>query len=72
MKPFFKIFYIFFLLICGSAAYSQSIIWRQILGEQYNEVGNDVIELRDKGFLMVGTKEMRISGTGSLQFNHIL
>ncbi|MDQ3019753.1 MAG: T9SS type A sorting domain-containing protein [Bacteroidota bacterium] len=63
MKTFLKIFYIVFLFASASEVYSQSVIWRQIIGEQYNEVAYNCIELRDGGYLMAGYKNIIYPGS---------
>ena len=67
MKPQLKIYLLLIFIISNTFVLkAQSTVWRQIIGEQYNEVGRDVIELRDHGYLMVGEKEVRQSGTNIL------
>lgn len=68
MKTLLKIFlfYIFLIISNCSRLEAQSTLWRQIIGDQYNEIGRDVIELRDHGFLMVGEKQVPESGTNFL------
>lgn len=64
MKNFIKIILVITLnVIAVNSVNAQSIIWRQIIGEQYNESGKDVIELIDKGYLMVGRKQVEASGS---------
>lgn len=63
MKIFLKILFIIFLFASGNEVHSQSVIWRQIIGEQYNEIGYNCIELRDGGYLMAGFKEILQPGT---------
>ena len=54
-----KIFLLITILISIiSNLKAQSIVWRHIIGDGDNEVGRYVIELKDKGYLMVGTKEI--------------
>jgi hypothetical protein len=73
MKSFIKISLFLIILICNiSILNAQSTVWRQIIGDQYNEVGYDVIELRDKGFLMVGTKEIMVPGSSFLTIQSYL
>ena len=71
MKPQLKIyllliFIIIFIISNTFVLKAQTTVWRQIIGEQYNERGYDVIELSDKGYLMIGTKELLIPGTNFL------
>ncbi|MBK8984317.1 MAG: hypothetical protein IPM38_18855 [Ignavibacteria bacterium] len=46
--------------------WSQQVVWRKIIGEQYDEIGYNVIELKDKGFLMVGLKQVRMPNSNFL------
>ncbi|MBK8984322.1 MAG: T9SS type A sorting domain-containing protein [Ignavibacteria bacterium] len=46
--------------------WSQQVVWRKIIGEQYDEIGRNVIELKDKGYLMVGLKQVRMPITNFL------
>ena len=60
-----KIIFVIALFNTGMS-YSQSVYWRQIIGEQFDEIGYNCFELRDKGYLMVGIKQIRQIGTSFL------
>lgn len=63
MNTLLKIILFITIVFCNtSTLMSQSVVWRQIIGEQYNEVGRDVIELSDHGYLMVGEKKVLAKG----------
>ncbi len=59
-------------LLAQSFVTAQSVIWRQIIGEEYNEVGRDVIELSDHGYLMVGEKQVLQNGTMNVIYQSYL
>jgi Secretion system C-terminal sorting domain len=56
MSKFVKILFLIIVFAAGSKVYSQGIFWQKIFGDQYVEEGEDVIQLRDGGYLMVGVK----------------
>jgi len=73
MKTFLKIvILIIFNFAFHTNIYAQTVYWRNIIGEQYNETGRDVIELRDKGILMVGEKEVVANGFSNLVYQTYL
>lgn len=61
MKTLLRILSLLTILIYNFSIQAQSVVWRQIIGDQYNEMGRDVIELRDKGYLMVGEKQVMVT-----------
>lgn len=62
MKSFLKIFLFFFITTSTSeAVLAQSIVWRQIIGGPYVDIGRNCIELRDGNYLMAGEKEILIT-----------
>jgi Secretion system C-terminal sorting domain len=63
MSRWITIIFLIIVFVAGSEVYSQSVIWWQIIGEQYNDIGYNCIELRDGGYLMAGYKEIRVPGT---------
>lgn len=64
MRSFLKIFLFLLLLTLSSeSVFAQPIVWRQIIGGPYNEIGYNCIELRSGCYLMAGEKEILIPKT---------
>ncbi|MEO6695322.1 MAG: T9SS type A sorting domain-containing protein [Ignavibacteria bacterium] len=63
MKSFLKVF-LFFLITTSTSEeiFAQQVVWRQIIGEQFNEIAQNCIELRNGSYLMAGEKEISIPG----------
>lgn len=66
MKRFFLILFFSGFLGQVTDLWSQPVVWRKIIGEQYDEIGYNVIELKDKGYLMVGLKQVRMPNSNFL------
>jgi len=67
MRTLLKTILIFgFIFTLRTNVWAQSVVWRQIIGEQFNEVGNNCIELRDGGFMMAGYKNILLINTSIL------
>lgn len=59
MKSFFKVLYIFGILLSSfETTYGQSIIWRQIIGGPREDISYNCIESKDGGFLATGYKQI--------------
>jgi hypothetical protein len=56
MSKCVKILFIIIFFASASKVYSQGIFWQKVFGDQYDEEGEDIIQLRDEGYLMVGVK----------------
>lgn len=64
MNNFAKIFFVVALsIIADNSLHAQAVVWRQILGDRYNDQGYNCIQLRNGGYMMAGYSEILIPGT---------